>query len=721
MTVLYQNINQYSLIQTFFADPAISAGSTEITLTSIDLYFKKKPDLLRNTSGSTKPGVVVSICEVEADTPILSKGYFGSNVRKDYDEIIPYRDASVPTKFTFTNPLKLKTGKFYGIVVYYEDSGYDLWVNKQGDKLVGTGLKSAGSNNVKDGKLYLSTNANVFKPLSDSDLKFAVKVAKYVSNTATTTIVNNDYEFLRFNFGNGTFLNGEYIHTLASNASGNISITAGNNVIIGTGTSFNSFDVGTKIAVYGNTSHTQVYTIGGIVNATYMTTEETIAYTNTNSKFMVPVVAQVFHQDPLTNDLFLYNSTANSTNLLANSTVIIGSDSRANGTVNTIADFSVDHFKILGDLKIPASARVAVDVNMAQWNGSAYTVSNTVNDINRAKLGGGVNYVNNGDTRLISRSIEVVSNLFNNTNLLVNNKSLMMNVVMSTAQSNVNLFSSPVVENGKLDLYVARFNISNVYTTTDANSVIIDTEVAGNGKATSKHISTKLKFANNKFAEDLRVYMTAYRPANTNLRVYARLHNSADPDAFDDKSWTPLTYTENADNYSSSTNRDDFIEYTLGLPAYSESANVLPGTFTTQLSNTIIVASGVTPTTYLANNDMIKIYNPIIPENYIVAVAQSVNSTAIVLGDSISNNNLVGNGFKVDRLKYNNIAFNNVTTDNVVRYYNSSLVEFDTFDSVQIKIVFLSDTTYNVPRVDVIRTIGVSVWRLYEMREHMVL
>ena len=105
---------------------------------------------------------------------------------------------------------------------------------------------------------------------------------------------------------------------------------------------------------------------------------------------------------------------------------------------------------------------------------------------------------------------------------------------------------------------------------------------------------------------------------------------------------------------------------------------------------------------------MIKIYNPLLPQNYIVAVVAAANTSTITLGRAIANNNVVGSGFKVDRLKYYNVAFNNNTNDNVARYYSSSLVEYDKFDSMQIKIVMLADTTYKVPKVDQIQVIGVS-------------
>lgn len=704
----YSTISTFSLIQSFYADAQIVNNASEVTLTSVELYFKTKPSLANNNSGSSDPGVTISICEMDNDTPNLNKVYSTSSVRKSYQEIIAFIDGSSPMKFVFTSPLKIKTNGFYGIVVQFEDVGYQLWTNKQGDRLIGTNSASPGVNTIKDGKLYTPTNSGVFKALSDTDLKFGISVAQYVSNNVSVSYVNKSFEFLKFTFGTGNLLAGEYVYKLGSNATGNVSFASGNNNIVGVGTTFTGIVSGTKIVLYGNNSHKEVLTVSGVSNSTYMTVEEPIPFTNTNSKYSITAVGKVYYKDPLTKTLILKDSTANSTVKFANSDIVIGVDSNANGTIVNLEDYSIDHMKLRGETSIPSSGRLDVLFKGTIWNGSAYGVANSPSE--NMVIGDDKPYfLNKSDCRLLSRSIEVAETLHTVANLFISNKSLLINVGVSSAQSNTNLFVAPSIKTGTLDLFVSKFNISNVYTTTDANTVTIDSEVAGSGIALSRHISSKLTFANNKYAEDLKVYMNAYRPANTSIRVYARVHNSADPESFDDRSWTPLEYVENGSRYSSSVNKNDFIEFTLGLPQYSESANVIPGTFTSVLANTTITASGVTPTTYLANNDMVKLYNPLIPEDYIIAVAESVNSTAVVLGSAVSNNNLVGSGFKVDRLKYYNTAFNNITTDNVARYYNSSLVEFDTFDSMQIKIVLLSDTTYVVPKVDNIRPIGVSV------------
>jgi len=704
----YETITNFTMIQTFYADPEIVSNSSEIGITSIDLFFKSKPDPSKNASGKPAPGVSITICEVQNDEPQLSKAYYGASVRKSYDEIYSFSDASTPTSFGFTTPLKLKTGRFYGVVIIFDDPSFEIWVNKQGDRISGTNTPSPGTNIIKDGKLYNKTNAGIYKAISDTDLKFAVNVAKYISNTSSQIYVNRNYEFLDIESRAGSFLGGEWVYQETANAAGTISVNAGNNVIIGTGTSFSSYPDGGKIVVYGNTTQKQVYTALNIVNNTYMTTASKIAFSNSATTYKVAPVGKVYYKDNLINKLYLVDSTANTTLKFANGAFIEGVDSGATANITTVGVFSVDRVQIKGDTRSPAAGKIVTTLTTAIYNGSIYTYDPT-NNVKFEFNNPVKRNLTNWDAYILSRSLEVDnSNLYSNVDLLIDRKSFKIDATLTVSASNTGLFLSPSIEGDDIDMYVMQNKISNTYLVTDANTVSIDSEVNDNGAAISRHITKKVTFANNRFAEDVRMFMTAYRPSNTDLKIYTRIHNSQDPEAFDDKAWTPLEYMENGNKFSSREDKNDLIEYELGLSQYSESANVVPGTFTTQTANAIIVAEGVNPTVYVAANDLVKLYNPLIPEDYIVAVVSAANSTTITLGDAISNNNVLGTGFKVDRLKYYHTAFNNITNDNVARYYNSSLVEFDTFDSMQIKIVFTSDSTFNVPEVDQIQVIGVS-------------
>lgn len=276
-----------------------------------------------------------------------------------------------------------------------------------------------------------------------------------------------------------------------------------------------------------------------------------------------------------------------------------------------------------------------------------------------------------------------------------------------------------------LVLTYSRFNINNDYTDENTNY----------GNADSKHISTKVNFANERFAEDLLVYLTVYRPINTDIKVFARIHNSKDPEAFDDKDWTMLELRD-GDIYSSSANPDDYVEMSFGFQRHPNVAITLGGY--ANVENTSVTNVVGTGTSYSSNvvanlqvNDLVKIYSPLFPENYAVRVVTAVDSDAqFKINKAIDNTDINGTGLVVDLLGrignstvqsigYPLQAYNNKLNDNVVRYHSSSMIEYDTYDSFQLKIVLLADVDQqqstnantiptNIPRVDDVRAIGVT-------------
>ena len=708
----YDTITSFSYIQTFYADANIVGGATQISISSIDLYFSQKPDQQLNASGIESPGVSVSICNVTNGTPILTQVYNNSHSLKQYSDIYSFSDASTPTSFGFSTPVTLATNQFYGIVVTLDDPAYVLWTSKQGDKLVGTNTPSSGSNLVKDGNLYHFNNSSTFNSLSDTDLTFSIRIAQFAANTVTDVYVNDNYEFLTLSSLNGSFMGGEGVYKLIANAAGTINISQGSNIVTGTGTNFLTLSAGQSVALYSNSIASQVKSVGQVTNATYMTLTSVVPFTNSIAVYSPTISGNVYYQDATNNKLFLTNSTASNTLYFTAGDTIVGSDSGASATIATVDNFSVDLFRLKGDASIPSSATMNTSVTFATYDGTNYSY-NANNTISPTLNSNTSTYVSQYDTFILSRSNEVLnSSLYTQTSAqpgatsVYANKSASINVALSVAGSS-NLYVSPTVDGAIFDIYACRYDTSANTFVLDANNIPYDSEVLFNGTAKSRHISTKLTFGNNQFAEDIRLYMNAYIPANTSVQVYARIHNSADTDAFDDKEWTPMVYVENANVFSSSVDRTNFIQYTLGLPQYPPSAVTLPGTFTSA-GGSVVLQATANPSTYVATNDMIKLYNPLIPSDYIVGVVASVNSSSITLGSAVSNTNVEGYGFNVDRLLYKNVGFNNIVNSNVSRYYNSSLVEFDTFDSVQYKFVLLSNTSYVVPRVDYYQAIGVS-------------
>ena len=189
----------FDYIQSFYIDPSSVGGSQTVSVTDVELFFKQKPDAINNQSQILNPGVYVYICQIKDGQPDLSKVYTESKVRLEYDEIFPSLDASSSTFFTFKSPLNLKTGESYGIVVNFEDPQFSLWTATQGNILLDTG-KPCGSA-YTSGKLFRASNYleidkdpktldQIFKPLSDTDLKFYVNVLEFDTTTKAIELVN---------------------------------------------------------------------------------------------------------------------------------------------------------------------------------------------------------------------------------------------------------------------------------------------------------------------------------------------------------------------------------------------------------------------------------------------------------------------------------------------------------------------------------------------------
>ena len=60
----------FDYIQTFFVRPSSVNSAPEIMLSSLNLYFKAKPTLENNASGSSDPGVTIWLCEVQTNNPV---------------------------------------------------------------------------------------------------------------------------------------------------------------------------------------------------------------------------------------------------------------------------------------------------------------------------------------------------------------------------------------------------------------------------------------------------------------------------------------------------------------------------------------------------------------------------------------------------------------------------------------------------------------------------
>lgn len=690
----------FNYIQTFYVDPAAVNGAATVKLTGIELFFKSKPTRTNNKSGINSPGVVLFICGTKADgSPDPTSVFAGSTIKVPYDSVQSLSDASVATVFSFPSKVSIPVGKYYGIGIKFEDPGYELWYCKQGDRILGTNTPSPGATGKSDGSLFQHTNTDTLKQISGTDIKFRVNVAKYeLSGTTTVTLIPYDYEFMTFRNRSGRFINGELVYQEVSAQTGTILANASSFDLIGTSTSFGSSALVNNFIVITDGSTFDIRRVSSVENTTLITLSSKPSFTNAVATWYIPPVGKVYYTDYVANQIFLTDSTANSTVKFAVDKLIHGEHSNAVANIATIFDYSVDQFKPEVSVVTPVNFSGNVKYAFSYSSGGNYYVNNSLIDTMYLNK---INEIDKYDGFIMSRSNEVTypDYLYANT---TTKKSGYITVEFSSTRSGVNLFETPSIDQQKIDI----FGLQNQINNTAAN------EHTNSGAATSKYISNKVNFANGRFAEDMKVFLTAYKPAGTDIKVYSKIHNSNDPEAFDDKSWTLMSIEQGAGTFSSAVNKKDYLDLSFGLPQYPVSSSTLAGFAATVASNATVTTTA-DQSAVVKVNDLIKIYNPGVQLNYIVSAVSSVNSSAIELADPIPaaggvNNNVIGSGFKIDLLSPKNTAFNNILSDNVSRYFSTSMIQYDTFDTFSIKIVMLSNSTFVVPRVQDLRAIGVS-------------
>ncbi len=263
-------------------------------------------------------------------------------------------------------------------------------------------------------------------------------------------------------------------------------------------------------------------------------------------------------------------------------------------------------------------------------------------------------------------------------------------------------FYSPLLDFG-------RYIVNNDYTNENTDA----------GNAYARHITTIFNMTGpantNQMAEDLRFYVSAWRPPGSDIQAFARIQNSADSESFIDEDWTRLALVNGSNTYSTS----GYVDLTYGFQGQPNTFVTLAGTVTTTNNSAVITGTGTNWSNTLSNNSLVKIYDPLFANSNfsVMSVVSIASNTSVTLDQVFSTNTTFGvggfelagrGGLLMDVLTYPNQAFNNIQNDNVVRYYNQSEHIWDGFNTLQIKCVLLTNDPHNIPRIHNIRGIGLS-------------
>jgi hypothetical protein len=244
------------------------------------------------------------------------------------------------------------------------------------------------------------------------------------------------------------------------------------------------------------------------------------------------------------NTIWISNSTADATYYISANTRAIGSHSNASANIASV--INVPYNTVMPKLAISTSPVTALTFSMRGIANSSLSYAADTVDLP----------IQFASDQSFYDQERIVMSKSNEMTLLGGAKSLKM---YAHFQSGIEK-TSPAIDTVKLGM----LTVYNVINNDDVSNTLYTSEMTNNGTAIDRYISQAVILADGQDAEDLRVYVAAYKPAGTDVYVYARLQNAADPDAFSDKAWTPL-FTTNS-QVSSKTNLQDFIEYEYHLP-----------------------------------------------------------------------------------------------------------------------------------------------------------
>lgn len=366
------------------------------------------------------------------------------------------------------------------------------------------------------------------------------------------------------------------------------------------------------------------------------------------------------------------SNAANSTFKFANGQQIRGMESDATANVSVV-DKSISYSQLLNNkITVPDSTMTAtITIN----NGAA--TSKTVS-------------FPYGSTKYF----ETAASIMSRSNEITNNagvKSLKLTYSLSSGSS----FSSPLL-NKQLSVNCFRNKIQSTVTG----------ETGRTGTSTSKYVSRIIELKDGLDAEDIRVFIDAYKPANTYIDVYAKIISDTDTEEFIDKDWTLLSYTDETSNVrSSSANKFDVKEFELTFSTTPPNTTA-SGAGTVSSGNTVI--TNIANTSEFSVGDVILI-NDTGDSDYFVTTVTAVetSNSEITVANEIT---YTADGNKTIRVvSQPKAAFKYSKNDSIVRYFDGGLVPQDSYKKFAIKIVMRADNHYLVPRVENLRAIAVSV------------
>ena len=524
------NIGDFEYNSLTIGDTNFGLGADGVFVSCIDLYFSQK---------SQTNGIGIEIREMVNGQITAVRVPFGFK-RINPEDVNVSSDGSNPTPFYFDQPVYLRGDKEYAFIVKPDgsDPNYRLWIATLGG--VDTLTNAIIDQQPAVGMLFTSANDRTYTPRQNQDICFTIWRANFNKAVSGTAIFNNqDDEYLNIEqistarYQIGEKIRGESLLTISGNTG---AFTTGDNVTFGSNTGQVR-----KIISSGGNYIIKTDMKGSIPVGANVIFTGTGTYYGTANAFSVNTATGFVQYVNRASGELIVNSSSGvfSTNTTISDGFYRGQISNAYSQAVSIKD---QKFDILVP-KMSQMKYVDTDISWAtRTTSNTYSVDSSYTSVE--------NFENNdfiaGERIVASRTNEV-----NNTSSA---KTLYLRGILSSNTARL----SPVIDIGRTKSVITVHNIINNDNTGETGNY---------GNANARYISKRVTLADGQEAEDLKVFVSAYKPAGADIDVYARIQNPEDGEDFRDKQYTKLTQITTSNTVSSIINREDFIELEYGFPS----------------------------------------------------------------------------------------------------------------------------------------------------------
>ena len=653
------------MAQTFTIGNPDLEQTAGIQMTSMDLFFASKDPSL---------GVTIEIRKTVNGVPAPDLITFGRK-HLTASQVNTSTDGSTATVVVFDGPVFLSTTEEYCFAIIPDGNSpdYQVWLSKTGGSDVATSQPVYSDQ--FNGSMFMSTNNRAWVPMIDEDIKFTLYRAGFSTDNANAGVVtffNKANEYLSLTDINGNFKQGEMVFQVNATAqtTGTATMSTSNTIVTGTGTAFNTEYAAGDFLTFSNTTAQDIVEIDSVTNSSQIILKGFPLIANTTGIAVSKTpTGVVYYYDSSDRDMHIEDSTASSATFkFAAAASIVGAESGANATIGSIDNKTVNYLEPVLYKSNPSSTDVQMFIHANTASGDIGNTQIKTND------------------RFHMKEVAVIKSKSND--LTGNFKTYFK---MSTNNTRI----SPVIDSQTLGFNIYENQINN-----DATNE----HITGQGNATCSYVSKTVTLDDGLDAEDLRVYVTAFKPGkdNCNIKVYGKILNEEDNNTFYDRHWTELDLI-GPDHFSNDDNRLDYREYQYQIP--KTPATVFVEKAKTFGNTTITTASNKAST--LTAGTLVKVTNGDSDTDYQIATVKSASTTTIVLDEAIQFANNVG--ADVSTVTLPQTAFKDPQNGSVVTYFNSNGSKFNTYKMFAIKIVLLSDSSATAPAIKDFRAIALSI------------